>query len=149
MISTHPRAAELRFSGQAPVRVSTDAPTVLIKRAAEKLDLHADLVADNKNEEIHGVSPGSTRPALSTPTIRVRSITFGHADSVVLARVLPFHLFLNSLSVIRKNSRAPSRSGCSAVLQHSSFLSCYRLSFMCYKERGRGAGILWVHKQSF
>jgi hypothetical protein len=46
---------EARY-GQAPVRVPTDALTVLIERAAEELDLHADLVADNENEEIHGVT---------------------------------------------------------------------------------------------
>jgi hypothetical protein len=42
--------------GQAPVRVPTDALTVLIEREAEELDLHADLIADNDDEEMHGVT---------------------------------------------------------------------------------------------
>ena len=41
--------------GQAPVRVPTDALTVLIEREAE-LDLHSDLIVENDNEEIHGVT---------------------------------------------------------------------------------------------
>jgi Zn-dependent peptidase ImmA (M78 family) len=36
--------------------VPTDALTVLIEREAEELDLHADLIADNDDEEIHGVT---------------------------------------------------------------------------------------------
>jgi hypothetical protein len=36
--------------------VPTDALTVLIERGAEELDLHAELIADNENEEIHGVT---------------------------------------------------------------------------------------------
>jgi Zn-dependent peptidase ImmA (M78 family) len=54
--------------GQAPVRVPTDALTVLIERDAEELDLHADLIADNDNEEIHGVTwffPGAK------PTVQI------------------------------------------------------------------------------
>ena len=42
--------------GQAPVRVPTDALTVLIEREAQELDLHTDLIADNDSEEIHGVT---------------------------------------------------------------------------------------------
>jgi hypothetical protein len=54
--------------GQAPVRVPTDALTVLIERDAEELDLHADLIADNDHEEIHGVTwffPGAK------PTVQI------------------------------------------------------------------------------
>src|SRR5271165_5149318 len=42
--------------GQVPIRLPTDALTVLIEREAEELDLHADLIADNNDEEIHGVT---------------------------------------------------------------------------------------------
>ncbi len=46
---------EARY-GQAPVRVPTDALTVLIERDAEELDLDAELSAPAAAEEIHGVT---------------------------------------------------------------------------------------------